>query len=635
MIIAGKYEVISELGQGGMGTVYQVRHLELGASFALKILHPQGIYETESVGRFYHEARIMARLRHPNIVKVFDIGQDGDGYYFVMEYVQGRNLHQILKQEGLLPLAQVLAISQQIGQALAYAHNQHPPVIHRDIKPHNTLIEDETGRVVVMDFGIAKLLGSQQTQYTGAGLFIGTLAYGAPEQLRSDVTIDHRADIFSLGLVMYEMIAGHRFFAGLTKEEIIGKQLYDPKDYLPSFDRPVPLPLCKAVAKAMAKDRDRRYTNVAELVAVLARIEDCRGGAGIHLPRWLLMLSGGAVLAGLVAFLIADHILPWPKLAEFMDGMVEWIHLVDSVPAIKPSPLTASTPVVSDKATPPTSSEEVAKPASPLASAVTPATPATPAMTPTITATPPQPVEPAIPAAAVSATLPVEPLPPPVTAAELPVSATQAAQAVETVNVASVHPPTDDPVRAVLQATPSARQIAIKVCETQNFEVSGPEQGYAWWVGGQRQSEASARFRFSTSQPGRRELRVAALSDETAQLVWEILIAPVPPSEAEVHLWLAEYQLALEFEDLGRLQALGYVHSNRQLAALREKLEARQDYQVQVQNWQAETQQNGEVRVSFEQADRWRDETTRSLVVDYSKQSVTLIRQDCTKIVAR
>ena len=122
MIIAGKYEVMGELGQGGMGVVYQVRHLELGSIFALKILRPELIEAKETggaLGRFYNEARVMARLRHPHVIQVFDIDQDQGRPYFVMESIQGRSLHEILQQEGPLPLPRVLAISTQVGQALA------------------------------------------------------------------------------------------------------------------------------------------------------------------------------------------------------------------------------------------------------------------------------------------------------------------------------------------------------------------------------------------------------------------------------------------------------------------------------------------------------------------------------------
>ncbi len=141
-------------------------------------------------------------------------------------------------------------------------------------------------------------------------------------------------------------------------------------------------------------------------------------------------------------------------------------------------------------------------------------------------------------------------------------------------------------------------------------------------------------MRFSTPQSGKHEVRVAALDDEATPLTWEVLIVPVPPSEAEVRQWLVEYQRALESRDFNQLQALGYLRSDQQLEALREKLRSRQSYQTQIQDWQAEAQV-GEVRLSFEQADRWRDETSRSLVVDYSTQNVTLVRQSCTQIVAR
>jgi hypothetical protein len=254
----------------------------------------------------------------------------------------------------------------------------------------------------------------------------------------------------------------------------------------------------------------------------------------------------------------------------------------------------------------------------------------------------PRPVEPPVPPVTPIHTPPIEPASLPAAPAKLPepvsteqaVQAVETVQTVETVSVARVHPPTSSTARSPLQATPAARRIVLKVCEPQLFEVSDPAQGYAWWVNGQRQSEESARFRFSTLQSGKHEVRVVALDDEATHLTWEVLTVPVPPSEAEVRQWLAEYQRALESRDFNRLRALGYLRSDQQLEALRGKLRSRQSYQTQIQDWQAEAQV-GEVRLSFEQADRWRDETSRSLVVDYSTQNVTLVRQSCTQIVAR
>ncbi len=295
MIVGGKYEVIGELGRGGMGLVYQVRHLELGAIFALKMLRSNLPEEADVVGRFHREARVIAQLRHPHIVKVFDIGQDGDHHYFVMEYIQGRPLNEILAEQGSLPLARVLAISRQVAQALAYAHAQQPSVVHRDIKPHNILIEDDTGRVVVMDFGIAKLLEPQSTQHTGIGVFIGTLSYSAPEQLRGDATVDGRADIFSLGLVMYEMATGRQMFAGLSQQEIIGRQLYGASDYPLTFPASTPAAFRQLVARAVAKDRNRRFATATALLAALDKVSESESSWPRLSP---LLLLSGAVLIG-------------------------------------------------------------------------------------------------------------------------------------------------------------------------------------------------------------------------------------------------------------------------------------------------------------------------------------------------
>ena len=320
MIIAGKYEVTGELGRGGMGVVYQVRHRELGAVFALKTLRATLTEETEAVGRFYHEAWIIAQLRHPNIVKVFDVGRDGDRHYFVMEYVQGRSLREILDREGPLSLSRVLAISQQVGQALAYAHACQPCIVHRDIKPQNILIEDDTGRVVVMDFGIAKLLGTQQVQYTANGVFIGTLTYGAPEQIRSDLTVDGRADIFSLGLVMYEMITGHGLFSGLTQQEIIARQLHGSKNHVLNLPSQVPAALHKLVAKAVAKDQDRRFATAGELLDALAKVRE----SNTPRLRWPVLLFGGTVITGAGLLVAWVWLSGFPSLETMRQALATW-----------------------------------------------------------------------------------------------------------------------------------------------------------------------------------------------------------------------------------------------------------------------------------------------------------------------
>ena len=169
MVISRKYEVIGQLGQGGMGLVYKVRHTRLETISALKVLPAYLMENEDMVNRFYREARVMARLKHDSIVKVLDIERDEthNFYYFVMEYIEGVTLGKYLREKGPLPLPELLTISRQVANALDYAHNHTPPIIHRDIKPANIMIEDRSSRVVVMDFGIAKELGDGDSTKTG------------------------------------------------------------------------------------------------------------------------------------------------------------------------------------------------------------------------------------------------------------------------------------------------------------------------------------------------------------------------------------------------------------------------------------------------------------------------------------
>ena len=229
MVISRKYEVVGSLGQGGMGLVYKVRHTALETISALKVLPAYLMENQDMVNRFYREARVMARLNHPNIVRVLDIERDEslNLYYFVMEYIEGVTLGKYLREKGPLSLPEILTLSRQVADALGYAHGHTPPIIHRDIKPANIMIEDRSSRVVVMDFGIAKELGDGDS--TKTGMVIGTLKYASPEQLRHE-QLDGSADVYSLGMVMYEMYTGKQFFGGLDEHAVLGKVLYDSKE---------------------------------------------------------------------------------------------------------------------------------------------------------------------------------------------------------------------------------------------------------------------------------------------------------------------------------------------------------------------------------------------------------------------
>lgn len=263
-LISGKYEVISQIGKGGMGVVYQVRHRTLETVLALKVLPAELAEDADLVRRFHQEARVMAQLRHPNIVHVLDVDRDGDTHYFVMEYVEGKSLSQYLRERGVLPVPEVFEISRQVAQALDYAHSHQPPVVHRDIKPANILIEGRSGRAVVTDFGIAKVLGA--TERTRTGLVMGTLRYCAPEQILQDKELDGRADIYALGLLMYEMAAGRPFFAETDERALLGQVLQRPGENIPTFHSSVPPEFAALVTRAIARDRERRYSRAGELL---------------------------------------------------------------------------------------------------------------------------------------------------------------------------------------------------------------------------------------------------------------------------------------------------------------------------------------------------------------------------------
>src|SRR2546423_3378140 len=199
-------ELLELLGRGGMGSVYKARQKNLDRLVALKVIPPEAAKDPTFAERFQREARAMARLNHANIVTVYDFGQVGDLYYLLMEYVDGVNLRHALHASRLAP-EEALAIVPQICDALQYAHDQG--VVHRDIKPENILL-DRLGRVKIADFGLAKMLGKSPENFTltGTQQVMGTPRYMAPEQIEKPSSVDHRADIYSLGVVFYEMLTG-------------------------------------------------------------------------------------------------------------------------------------------------------------------------------------------------------------------------------------------------------------------------------------------------------------------------------------------------------------------------------------------------------------------------------------------
>jgi tRNA A-37 threonylcarbamoyl transferase component Bud32 len=258
-------EILELLGQGGMGAVYKARQRKLDRIVAVKLLPPEWGRDPAFAERFAREARALARLSHPNIVAVHDFGESDGLFYLVMEYVDGANLRHIL-QDGPLDPARALAVVPQICEALQYAHEEG--IVHRDIKPENILL-DRKGRVKIADFGLAKLLGRRRAAFTltGTNQVMGTLDYMAPEQRQRPQEVDHRADIYSLGVVFYEMLTG---------ELPLG--LFAP----PSQVARVDARLDRVVFRALEREPQRRYQRASQ---VKNDVESIRSGQRPAVPR--------------------------------------------------------------------------------------------------------------------------------------------------------------------------------------------------------------------------------------------------------------------------------------------------------------------------------------------------------------
>jgi serine/threonine protein kinase len=262
----GKYQNMELVGRGGMAEVYRATHPTLNMPVALKILAPQLSSQANFRRRFEREAQIMSGLEHPNIARVFDYGVENGTHYIVMEYVNGQDLGRLLKTQKCFPLQDTLSILEPIASALDYAHKGG--LVHRDVKPSNILIEKETNRPVLMDFGIAKL--TNQTTLTGTGGMVGTLDYIAPEQIQAAENIDGRADIYSLSVLAYQLLTGELPFSRQNAGALLMAHLTQPPP-----DARIALPglssaTAHALMRGMSKRPADRPASACELVSMLS-----------------------------------------------------------------------------------------------------------------------------------------------------------------------------------------------------------------------------------------------------------------------------------------------------------------------------------------------------------------------------
>lgn len=257
--LGGRYEVIERVGGGGMALVYKAQDLLLNRNVAIKVLRQQFVHDEEFIRRFRREAQSAASLSHPNVVSVYDVGQEDDVHYIVMEYVEGKNLNEIIKERAPLQVDEAVRIASQIADALDHAH--HNQIIHRDIKPHNILI-GRNGRVKVTDFGIARAVTS--TTITQTGSVVGSVHYFSPEHAKGIVT-GEKSDLYSLGIVLYQMLTGQLPFLGESPISVALKHLQEEFDEPRKFNPLIPQSVENVILKSMRKNPQERYQSAKEM----------------------------------------------------------------------------------------------------------------------------------------------------------------------------------------------------------------------------------------------------------------------------------------------------------------------------------------------------------------------------------
>jgi serine/threonine protein kinase len=258
----GKYRILEEIGRGGMGVVYKAHDTVLDRLVAIKVLAPHLTWDQEFVQRFRHEARAAARLKHPYIVTIYDVGQAAGHHFIVMDYLEGQALSTLIRRGGPLPPERAVRILVQVAQALDYAHAQG--LVHRDVKPGNVIVSPQD-QATLTDFGVARSM--EGTRLTQSGVMIGTPAYMSPEQVKGR-PVGPAADVYALGVVTYEMLGGRPPFEGDTPH-VLYAHAHETPPPLPQVNRKVSPAIAAVVQKALAKDPTERYLSAGAFAAAL------------------------------------------------------------------------------------------------------------------------------------------------------------------------------------------------------------------------------------------------------------------------------------------------------------------------------------------------------------------------------
>jgi serine/threonine protein kinase len=264
---AGRYQIIEELGKGGMGKVYKAHDTEIKEKIALKLIKPEISADKKTIERFQNELKFARKIGHRNVCRMYDLNKEEGSYYITMEYVSGEDLKSFIRRVGQLPSGKAISIAKQVAEGLTEAHRLG--VIHRDLKPSNIMI-DKDGNARIMDFGIARSVEAKGI--TGAGVMIGTPEYMPPEQAEAK-EVDQRSDIYSLGVILYEMVSGRVPFEGDTALSIAmkhkGEAPKDPRE----FNSQISEDLSRVILRCLEKDKDRRYQSADDVMSELEGIE--------------------------------------------------------------------------------------------------------------------------------------------------------------------------------------------------------------------------------------------------------------------------------------------------------------------------------------------------------------------------
>jgi serine/threonine protein kinase/tetratricopeptide (TPR) repeat protein len=327
-LLGGRYKILRVLGEGGMGTVYQARDLELERVIALKIIRPELASNSGILQRFKQELILARNVTHKNVIRIYDLGE-ADGIKFItMEYVEGEDLRALLREKGKLAPAEAIAIVQQIARALEVAHSEG--VIHRDLKPQNVML-DPQGRVVVMDFGLARSLEAPGMTQTGA--LVGTLEYMSPEQALGS-ELDQRSDLFAVGLIFYELLTGKSPYKADTAIASLMRRTQERAVPASDTDKAVPKSLCAIVSKCLERNPKDRYHDSGELLrtleawrenpnasaSTLERIAPSHAPRSVQISLNLPTSRGGIYLSGVAIFLVLFFATPATRHLVFRSG---------------------------------------------------------------------------------------------------------------------------------------------------------------------------------------------------------------------------------------------------------------------------------------------------------------------------